>query len=118
MGRLTTHVLDTSTGLPAAGLDITLWTVGADGSRRRLSDHRTNTDGRVDRPILEGEAFAPGTYELVFAVGDYFRRTGTPLSEPPFLDVVPLRFGIAAGTTHLHVPLLVAPYGYSTYRGS
>lgn len=118
MGRLTTHVLDTSSGLPAAGLEFTFWRVARDGSRELLSRHVTNADGRVDRPILEGEAFAPGTYELVFAVGDHFRRTGVALSQPAFLDEVPLRFGIAAGTDHLHVPLLVAPYGYSTYRGS
>ncbi|MDK9696446.1 MAG: hydroxyisourate hydrolase [Siculibacillus sp.] len=118
MGRLTTHVLDTSSGLPAADLAITLWELDPDGSRRRVCEHRTNADGRVDRPILEGETFVPGTYELIFAVGDYFRRRGLVLDRPAFLDVVPLRFGIAEGLDHLHVPLLVAPYGYSTYRGS
>ena len=118
MGRLTTHVLDTASGLPAADLDITLWKLDPDGNRRRLSDHRTNSDGRVDRPILEGESFAPGIYELVFAVGDYFRRRGLVLDDPAFLDEVPLRFGVAEGLGHLHVPLLVAPFGYSTYRGS
>jgi len=118
MGRLTTHVLDTASGFPAADLDIVLWRISPDGSRRRISEHRTNSDGRVDRPLLEGEAFVAGTFELTFAVGDYFRRRGVALTEPAFLDLVPLRFGIAAGTDHLHVPLLVAPYGYSTYRGS
>ena len=118
MGRLTTHVLDTSSGLPAADLDITLWKLAPDGSRRRLAGHRTNADGRVDRPILEGESFVPGTYELVFAVGDYFRRRGLVVGDPAFLDEVPLRFGISDGIGHLHVPLLVAPFGYSTYRGS
>jgi len=118
MGRLTTHVLDTSTGLPAADLDISLWRIEADGGRHHVSDHRTNADGRVDRPILEGETYVPGTWELVFAVGDYFRRRGLVLDAPAFLDVVPLRFGICEGLGHLHVPLLVAPYGYSTYRGS
>lgn len=118
MGRLTTHVLDTSSGLPAAELDIALWRIEPDGSRRRLSSHRTNADGRVDRPILEGDTYVSGTYELVFSVGAYFRRRGIVLSEPAFLDEIPLRFGIAGGDGHLHVPLLVAPYGYSTYRGS
>ena len=118
MGRLTTHVLDTSTGRPAADLDVVLWKIEPDGSRHRLSGHRTNSDGRVDRPILEGESFVAGTYELVFAVGDHFRRQGVALGAPAFLDEVPLRFGIAAGDDHLHVPLLVAPFGYSTYRGS
>lgn len=118
MGRLTTHVLDTSSGLPAAGLDIVLWAIEPDGARRVVSTHRTNGDGRVDRPILEGEAFLPGVYELVFAVGDYFRRRGIVLADPAFLDEVPIRFGLGVGTGHLHVPLLVAPYGYSTYRGS
>jgi 5-hydroxyisourate hydrolase len=118
MGRLTTHVLDTASGLPAADLEITLWALAPDGGRRRLSSHRTNSDGRVDRPLLEGESFVPGTYELVFAVGDYFRRRGLVLDAPAFLDEIPLRFGIAADIGHLHVPLLVAPFGYSTYRGS
>lgn len=118
MGRLTTHVLDTSSGLPAADLEFSLWKLAADGSRHRVSTHRTNADGRVDRPILEGDTFLPGTYELIFSVGDYFRRRGLVLSEPPFLDEIPLRFGIAEGAGHLHVPLLVAPYAYSTYRGS
>lgn len=118
MGRLTTHVLDTSSGLPASGLTLSLWAIEVDGGRRLVKETVTNADGRVDAPLLEGEAFAPGTYELVFSVGAYFRSRGLVLSEPAFLDEIPLRFGIAAGTTHLHVPLLVAPYAYSTYRGS
>lgn len=118
MLRLTTHVLDTSSGLPAADLAVVLWQISPDGARRRISEHRTNADGRIDRPLLDGEAFIPGTFELVFAVGDYFRRRGLVLAEPAFLDEVPLRFGTAEGTDHLHVPLLVAPFGYSTYRGS
>lgn len=118
MGRLTTHVLDTSSGLPASDLAFSLWKIAPDGSRRRICELRTNADGRVDRPILEGDSFVPGTYELIFAVGDYFRRCGVALKEPAFLDEIPLRFGISDGDGHLHVPLLVAPYGYSTYRGS
>lgn len=118
MGRLTTHVLDTASGRPARDLEFTLWQIAVDGGRRRISTHRTNADGRVDRPILEGESFVAGTYELVFAVADYFRRAGVALTDPPFLDQIPLRFGIADTEAHLHVPLLVAPYAYSTYRGS
>ena len=118
MGRLTTHVLDTSNGLPAADLEITLWRIGPDGDRRRLATRRTNADGRLDGPILEGEAYVPGTYEMVFSVGAHFRRRGFALGEPPFLEEIPLRFGITADLDHLHVPLLVAPYAYSTYRGS
>ncbi|MDQ0469282.1 hydroxyisourate hydrolase [Labrys wisconsinensis] len=113
-GRLTTHVLDTSTGRPAAGLALTLTRV-ADGVV--LAERTTNADGRVDGPILEGEAFRPGVYELAFHVGDYFRRGGVTLPPTPFLDVVPVRFGLSEDG-HYHVPLLVSPYGYSTYRGS
>jgi 5-hydroxyisourate hydrolase len=111
MGRLTTHVLDTSAGRPAAGVRVVLTRDG-----KVLADVRTNADGRTDRPVLEG-ALAPGPYELAFHVGDYFRACGAALSDPPFLDVVPLRFSVA-GDAHYHVPLLVSPFGYSTYRGS
>lgn len=113
-GRLTTHVLDTSSGLPAAGLRVTLTRL-ADGTV--LTEASTNIDGRVDGPLLEGEACRPGLYELAFAVGDYFRARGVALAEPAFLDVVPVRFGLD-GVRHTHVPLLVSPFGYSTYRGS
>jgi 5-hydroxyisourate hydrolase len=111
---LTTHVLDTTHGRPAAGMTIELreWPSGA-----VLVSTRTNDDGRVDRPLLEGAAFRTGTYELAFHVGDYFRAMGLSLPSPAFLDVVPIRFGIA-DTSHYHVPLLVSPFGYSTYRGS
>ena len=115
MGRLTTHVLDTAAGAPAAGLTIELFRL--DGSETRLTVARTNADGRVDRPLLEGEALTAGTYELRFHAGDYL-RTRHDLPEPAFLDVVPIRFGIAAPQQHYHVPLLISPYGYSTYRGS
>ena len=77
----------------------------------------TNADGRCDKPLLDGADFAPGSYEIMFHVGDYFRRSDVKLPDPPFLDVVPIRFGVAGGV-HYHVPLLVSPYGYSTYRGS
>jgi 5-hydroxyisourate hydrolase len=112
MGRLTSHVLDTSVGQPAAGVRIVL---RRDGDV--LTDTMTNADGRTDRPLLEGMAFQTGAYELTFHVGDYFRSRGTPLADPPFLDVIPLRFSIAEDM-HYHVPLLVSPFGYSTYRGS
>jgi len=112
MGKLTTHVLDTGLGKPAAGLRIELY---RDGDR--LRDVRTNADGRVDGPLLEGADFQIGSYELVFHAGDYLTTSGQPLPEPKFLDVIPLRFGIAEDT-HYHVPLLLSAFGYSTYRGS
>lgn len=115
-GRLTTHVLDTTSGKPAAGLKIALFRLD-DESRRLLKDVVTNADGRVDAPLLEGEEFSAGEYELVFSAGDYLRAQGYDLASPPFLDIVPLRFGIAQ-PTHYHVPLLLSPHGYSTYRGS
>lgn len=116
-GRLTTHVLDTMRGRPGAGLRLELFRLQGDGQERLLEAH-TNDDGRLDAPLLEGGALRPGIYELVFHVGDYFRQAGAPLPAPAFLDVVPIRFGIASGSEHYHVPLLIAPYGYSTYRGS
>jgi 5-hydroxyisourate hydrolase len=112
MARLTTHVLDTAAGQPASGVRVVLRHDGV-----VLADARTNADGRTDKPLLEGPAFKPGTYELTFHVGDYFRARGTALADPPFLDVVPLRFSIADDANY-HVPLLVSPFGYSTYRGS
>jgi 5-hydroxyisourate hydrolase len=115
MGRITTHVLDTAAGKPAAGLKVVLMRV--DGSPGVVAEGITNADGRVDKPLLEGGAFATGQYEIAFHVGDYFRRVGARLPEPSFLDVVPVRFGIAEDA-HYHVPLLVSPYAYSTYRGS
>ena len=116
MGRLTTHVLDTASGKPAAGLTIELFRIGK--TSERLTVATTNADGRVDRPLLEGEAFAAGVYELRFHAGDYLRRANPALPDPAFLDVVPIRFGIATPGEHYHVPLLLSPYGYSTYRGS
>lgn len=117
MGRLTTHVLDTSAGRPAAGIAIALWRLEP-GDRVRLANIATNSDGRCDAPLLEGDAFGAGRYELVFAAGAYFRSRGVALPDPPFLDDVTIRFGIASPDEHYHVPLLISPYGYSTYRGS
>ena len=114
MRRLTTHVLDTAAGKPAAGVRVVL---RRDGDPAVLVEAATNADGRLDQPLLEGAAYKPGRYELTFHVGDYFRAQGTRLADPPFLDVIPVRFAIAADA-HYHVPLLVSPYGYSTYRGS
>lgn len=118
MGRLSTHVLDTAQGKPAAGVAITLVRIDADDSRTILVETRTNADGRTDAPLLTGDDFACGRYELVFAIGDYFRAQGLNLPEPAFLDEVPIRFGIAEPDGHYHVPLLASPWGCTTYRGS
>lgn len=116
-GRLTTHVLDTATGQPAAGLSILLYRVSGN-SHRKLKTVVTNADGRCDAPLLQGQEFQLGQYELVFFAGDYFRALGLDqLPDPMFLDQVPIRFGMAE-EKHYHVPLLISPYGYSTYRGS
>lgn len=116
-GRLTTHVLDTATGRPAAGLRLELYRLEPAG-RELVATALTDEDGRVNAPLLAGEALRGGRYEIVFQVGDYLRRQGLALAEPLFLDEVPMRFGIADPAAHYHVPLLLAPFGYSTYRGS
>ena len=112
MGKLTTHVLDTALGKPAAGLKIEVW------QGQLLKTVTTNADGRADAPLLEGAAFSAGIYELRFYAGDYLRGLGMRLSEPLFLDIIPIHFGIADASQHFHVPLLLSPFGYSTYRGS
>lgn len=117
MGKLTTHVLDTAHGRPGAGMRMSLARV-ARGERTVLVACVTNVDGRCDAPLLEGEALQPGTYELDFAVGDYYADLGVELPSPRFLDVVTLRVGIADADAHYHVPLLCSPWSYSTYRGS
>ena len=137
MGKLTTHILDTSAGIPGAGITIRLFRVhnGQDPAPTKTSNshersasatgverellHATcsNDDGRCDGPLLAGDGFAKGTYELEFDVAPYFAKTGAVVAEPPFLDVVTLRFTIAEDS-HYHVPLLVSPWSYSTYRGS
>ncbi len=116
MGRLTTHVLDTALGRPAAGLALALFR--DDAAREQAAAAVTNADGRCDRPLLDGEALKAGAYELVFEAGAYFDRLGLSLPEPKFLDRVVIRFGIADPAAHYHVPLLLSPFGYSTYRGS
>ena len=117
MGRLTTHVLDTARGCPGAGIRITLY--------RNLGERYalimgtvTDADGRCAAPLLEGAAFSAGRYRLVFAAGDYFATSGAVVADPPFVDEVVLDFGVADGNAHYHVPLLVSPWSYSTYRGS
>ena len=115
-GFLTTHVLDTARGCPAAGLAITLYRITGAG-REKIAHKITNADGRTDGPILPAEDFALGQYELVFAAGAYLRAAGPGAPEPLFLDEVPIRFGMAQHD-HYHVPLLISPYGYTTYRGS
>ncbi len=116
-GRLTTHVLDTMAGRPAGGITLRLFRLATDGAHL-LVESETNADGRTHAPLLSSETFAPGRYELVFEVADYFRGTGAPVADPPFLDQVPIRFAIAEAGGHYHVPLLISPFGYSTYRGS
>jgi len=117
MGKLTTHVLDTAHGRPGAGIAIALFR-WADGGRQLLTRTISNADGRCETPLLMGAALQTGIYELDFAAGDYFAALGLALPQPRFVDVVTLRFGIADADAHYHVPLLVSPYSYSTYRGS
>ncbi len=117
-GKLTTHVLDTANGCPAAGIKVELYRL-EENSKQHLTSEITNNDGRTDKPLLAAATMATGIYELRFWVGDYFASKGS--SSPPqlpFLDWVPIRFGIADATAHYHVPLLVSPWSYSTYRGS
>ena len=119
MGRLSTHVLDVAVGRPARGVAIELRRLAPDGTAEVIARNLTNSDGRTDAPLLAGESFQTGSYEIVFHVGDYFRAAGAAgLPDPPFLDQVPIRFGIADADGHYHVPLLVSPWSYSTYRGS
>ncbi|MBL8278608.1 MAG: hydroxyisourate hydrolase [Pelomonas sp.] len=117
MGKLTTHVLDTANGCPAAGMAVRLYRVDAEGPKW-LRTLQLNADGRADGPVLEGAAFTAGRYRLVFEVAAYFRARGETLPEPAFLDEVPLDFGIADPDSHYHVPLLASAWAYSTYRGS
>ena len=134
MGWLSTHVLDTANGCPAADMEVVLWRLDAPSSESKenpnavaqfqfnyqhLKTLRTNQDGRTEAPLLEGKDFQIGVYELVFVVGDYFSKRTASLSKGhPFLSLVPIRFGVEEANTHYHVPLLVSPWSYSTYRGS
>ncbi len=115
---LTTHELDTGRGRPAAGVRVDLSAVEADGRLRLIRTARTNAAGRTDAPLLDAGEMAAARYEIAFHVGDYFRAAGVPLADPPYLDVVPVRFAIAEPDSHYHVPLLVSPWSYATYRGS
>jgi 5-hydroxyisourate hydrolase len=117
MARLSTHVLDTSRGVPAAGVPVELYFV-AGGQRRLLASSITNADGRTEPPLLAVEHLEVGVYELTFRTREYLSRAGAALTEPPFLDEIVVRVGIADPTGHYHVPLLLSPYGYSVYRGS
>lgn len=117
MGKLTTHVLDTAHGCPAAGMRVSLHRVEASGLQL-VKTLQLNADGRADEPLLQGPALQRGRYRLVFSVAPYFAARGVALPDPPFIDEVPLDFGIADTEAHYHVPLLVSPYSFSTYRGS
>jgi 2-oxo-4-hydroxy-4-carboxy-5-ureidoimidazoline decarboxylase len=117
-GRLSTHVLDTHAGRPAAGVRVDLVELQDDGPETGLGSAITNADGRTDKPLIGGQPLRIGVYELRFHVGAYFARRGVPVADTPFLDIVPLRFGISEAEGHYHVPLLASPWSYSTYRGS
>ena len=116
-GYLTTHVLDTARGVPAQGIKIALYRVSGN-SHKKIAETVTNDDGRTDNPILPAEKFKTGAYELIFFTGDYLEHTGQATGDTKFLDQIPIRFGMNDATAHYHVPLLLSPYGYSTYRGS
>lgn len=116
-GRLTTHVLDTARGKPAAGVRIVLYRIDGQ-ARQQIAATVTNADGRTDAPMLAGDALEVGSYELVFHAGDYLRATGQAGAGVLFLDEIPIRFGIPDAGQHYHVPLLISPFAYSTYRGS
>ncbi len=118
MAGLTTHVLDITRGGPAAGVRVELYEFAADGSRRLVTTRTTNADGLTDAPLIAAGEARVGAFELFFHAGDYFRAQGAKLADPPFLDLVPIRFAVADAAAHYHVPLIVSPWSYSTYRGS
>jgi 5-hydroxyisourate hydrolase len=117
LAGITTHVLDVTSGRPAAGVRLELYELAGGSDRKLVSDVVTNADGRTDKPLMSADQARPGYFEIVFHAGDYFRRRAE-LADPPFLDIIPIRFGVADPQAHYHVPLLVSPWSYSTYRGS
>jgi hydroxyisourate hydrolase len=118
LAGVTTHVLDVTSGWPAQGVRVELYEL-ADGSERKfVADVTTNADGRTDKPLMSADQARAGRFELIFHAGDYFRRRRSELADPPFLDLIPIRFGVADPQAHYHVPLIVSPWSYSTYRGS
>ena len=118
MAGLTTHVLDISRGQPADGVRVELYELAGGSDRKLIADVVTNSDGRTDKPLMSADQARAGRFELIFHAGDYFRSRRAKLADPPFLDIIPIRFGVGDATAHYHVPLLVSPWSYSTYRGS
>jgi 5-hydroxyisourate hydrolase len=118
LAGLTTHILDVTTGRPAEGVRVELYELMEPSQRKLIADVVTNADGRTDKPLMSAEQARAGQFELAFHAGDYFRGRRTELADPPFLDIIPIRFGVADPEAHYHVPLLVSPWSYSTYRGS
>jgi 5-hydroxyisourate hydrolase len=118
LAGLTTHVLDITIGRPAEGVRVELYELAGGSDRKLIADVVTNADGRTDKPLISAGQASAGQFELVFHAGDYFRRRRADLADPPFLDIIPIRFGVGDPQAHYHVPLLVSPWSYSTYRGS
>jgi 5-hydroxyisourate hydrolase len=118
LAGVTTHVLDVSRGQPAAGVRVELYELAGGSDRKLVADVVTNADGRTDKPLMSADQARAGQFELIFHAGDYFRRRRAELADPPFLDIIAIRFGLADPQAHYHVPLLVSPWSYSTYRGS
>jgi 5-hydroxyisourate hydrolase len=118
LAGVTTHVLDVSRGQPADGVRVELYELAGGSDRELIADVVTNADGRTDKPLMSADQAHAGQFELIFHAGDYFRRRREELADPPFLDIIPIRFGLADPQAHYHVPLLVSPWSYSTYRGS
>ncbi len=118
LAGVTTHVLDVTIGRPAQGVRVEFYELGSGSERKLIVDIVTNADGRTDKPLVSADEARAGRFELIFHAGDYFRRRRAELADPPFLDVIPIRFGLADLQAHYHVPLLVSPWSYSTYRGS
>jgi 5-hydroxyisourate hydrolase len=118
LAGLTTHVLDVTRGRPAQGVRVELYELSGEDGRTLVADVLTNADGRTDRPLISADEARAGRFELVFQAGDYFRKLGQETADPPFLDVIPIRFAVADPKAHYHVPLIVSPWSYSTYRGS